>query len=120
MDQVDPGRDVAPLVSPADLHLDAVVPVQDIEVDGLQDLVGEFSEGDPVFQPAGHDFLVQHVVDLEELAVVAEEFQQVHLAQPVTVVDDAEVFRAKKLHHLRRQSFFIVLDRFFRLQDPFS
>ena len=45
-DELHARGEVAPLVVAADLDLAAIIVVQAIEVDGLEDLIGEFGEGD--------------------------------------------------------------------------
>ena len=61
------------------------------EVVRLQQQVAELGERDAVLalEPAAHRLLLQHVVDGEVLAGVAQERQQVDRRQPVGVVDDA-------------------------------
>ena len=60
--------DVAPLVSAADLQLYIVIVIEHLEVDGLEDLVREFREGNARIQSGCDDILGQHRVDIEKLA----------------------------------------------------
>ena len=109
MNQINPGSNVAPLISPADLQVNVIMPVEMQEIDGLQDLVGKLSVGDPGFQTAGYDFLIQHRVHAEQLAVVAQEVDHAQFGQPVIVVDDGKVFRPEQLDHLVGQGLNVVL-----------
>ena len=109
MNQINPGSNVAPLISPADLQVNVIMPVEMQEVNGLQDLVGKLGVGDPGFQTAGYDFFVQHRVHAEQLAVVAQKVDHAQFGQPVVVVDDGEVFRPEQLDHLVGQSLNVVL-----------
>ena len=112
--------DVAPLVSTADLELYVVFVIEHLEVDGLEDLVGEFGEGDPRFQTGCHHFLSQHGIDIEELAVVPEKFEEGNLGQPVVVIHHGEAIFAEEFLHLGGEAFCIVLDGFLGLENPFG
>ena len=61
------------------------------EIVGLQQQVAELGEGDAVFtlETPMHRLLLQHVVDGEVLAGLAQEVEQTDRPQPVDVVDDA-------------------------------
>ena len=108
--------DVAPLVSAADLQLYIVIVIEHLEVDGLEDLVREFRERNARIQSGCDDILGQHRVDIEKLAVIAEEVQKGNLGQPVIVVDHAETVFAEEILHLFFQAFCIMLDLFHRLE----
>ena len=88
-DEVDAGGDVAPLVGPGHLELAALGLVQDAEVVGLQEHVGELGEGDAVvpLDPGPDRVLGQHRVDGDVLADVAEELEDAHRLGPGAVVD---------------------------------
>jgi len=88
-DQLCAGGDVAPLVAAAHLERAAVIQVQAQKVVGLQQHVAELGEGQALFalQPRLDRVLSRHVVDGEVLADVAQELDQVELAQPVGVVE---------------------------------
>ena len=81
-----------------------------LEVNGLENLVSEFSEGNTGFQTAGYDFLGQHLVDVEHFAVIAQEVQQGQLGQPVIVVYEGNiVFAAEQTGQLSGQAFYVML-----------
>ncbi len=87
--QVDTGGDVTPLVGAADLQLDAMHTVQAGEVVALQQVIGEFGEGDAdivAIQALLNRFLVNHLVNGEVLTDVAQEGQHIHAAKPVVVI----------------------------------
>ena len=87
--QVDTGGDIAPLVGAADFQNRAVAFVQLGEVVTLQQGIGELGEGNAcaVAVDALFDgFFVQHGVDGEMLADVAQEVKAVHAAEPVGIV----------------------------------
>ena len=86
-DELEAGRDVAPLVGAAHLELDAHRPVQVGEVVRLEQHVAELRERQPALQAHLDRVLGQHVRDREVLARVAQELDQRQLAQPVEVVD---------------------------------
>ena len=88
-DQADPGDDVAPLVGAADLQRAAVPPVQFDVVVGLQQHVAELGVGDAVaVQPPPDGVAIQHHVDREVLAEIAQELDRRHRARPLEVVGD--------------------------------
>ena len=74
-DQIDAGGDVAPLIAAAHLQTAAVAIEQLQEVVGLQQQVAELGERDAflALEPPVHRLLLQHVVDGEVLAGVAQE-----------------------------------------------
>ena len=87
--QVDTGGDVAPLIGAADLQGYAVQLVQAGEIIALQQVIGELGKGDALVvavQALLHRFLVDHLVNGEVLADIAQEGQHVHAAEPVVVV----------------------------------
>ena len=74
-----------------DLHAAAVAPVQLVEVVRLQQHVRELGVRDPGlarFEALLDRVALDHLVDREVLADVAQEVEQPHAAQPVQVVDD--------------------------------
>src|ERR1700722_4625219 len=88
-DQVHPADQVAPLVAAAQLQDATVPPVQFQEVHGLQKLVAELGEAEPAaLQPGLHRLAVQHPVDREVLADVAQEVEHEHRAGPFQVAND--------------------------------
>ena len=110
--QVDTGSDVTPLVGAADFQNRAVAFVQFGEVVALQQGVGELGEGNAhiVAPDALFDgFLVQHSVDGEMLADVAQEVEAVHFAEPVGVVrhnGGVFAFKAQKRFQLVADAFY--------------
>ena len=67
-----------------------MVTIEHHEVVGLQEHVGELGKGDPLFtglETVAHRVALDHRVDREVLADVAQETQQVDLAEPIEVVD---------------------------------
>ena len=87
--QPDPGDDVAPLIRAADLQRAAVALVQLHVVVGLQQHVAELGVGDALaLEPAPDRVAVEHHVDREVLADVAEELDRRQLARPGQVVLD--------------------------------
>ena len=86
-DQLEAGRDVAPLVGAAHLQLDAEGPVQMPEVGRLEQHVAELRERQAAAEPRLDGVLREHVRDREVLPDVAQELQHRQLAQPVEVVD---------------------------------
>ncbi len=88
-DQPDAGDDVAPLVGAADLQCAAVALVQLDEVVGLQQHVAELGVGDALaLEASPHRVAVEHDVDREVLADVAQELDRRHLRGPGQVVLD--------------------------------
>ncbi|RPK41748.1 hypothetical protein EES40_20220 [Streptomyces sp. ADI93-02] len=96
VDQVDPRREVAPLVAAALLEGAAVAPVQLQEVHALEELVAELRVADALLrlQPAGHRVLGEHLVDPEVLADVPEELDRGQARGPVQVVHHGRGVRA--------------------------
>ena len=87
--QVGPGDDIAPLVRTADLQDAAVTLVEFGKVVTLQQAVGEFGVGNPLIlahQTLLHRFFLDHGIDREVLANVAQEFKAVHAAEPVVII----------------------------------
>ncbi len=86
-DQPHSGDDVAPLVGSADLQRAAVSFVKFDVVVGLQQQVAELGVGDafPV-QPAADGVAVEHHVDREVLADIAQELDRRHRRRPGEVV----------------------------------
>ena len=115
-DEVDTIRDIAPLVRAADLQLHIVFVIEHLEIDGLQDLVRKFREGNPRIKARCHDILGEHRIDVEKLAIVTKEVQQGNLRQPVIVIHHREAVITKEPLHLVRQTFRIVLDLLRRLE----
>ncbi len=89
VDQVQAGREVAPLVAAALLERATVPPVQLEEVHGLEELVAELRVADALggLQAPGDRLFRQHLVDAEVLADVAEELDRGEALRPVEVVD---------------------------------
>ena len=91
-DEFRAGGDVAPLVGSA--HLQPAVPgdVQGVEVESLDQLVGEFGERHAVARFARKPFLDRilghHIIDGDVLAHVADEIQKRHVLHPGVVVDE--------------------------------
>ena len=110
---------VAPLVSAADLELHIVLVIEHFEINGLENLVGEFGEGNPCFQTGSHHFLGQHGIDIEQLAIVTKEFQKGNFGKPVIVVHHGEAIFAEKFLHLGCEAFRIMLDGLLGLKHPF-
>src|SRR5579875_3603132 len=93
-DELDPCRDVAPLVAPPHLELAAVVLVEPEEVVGLQQHVAELRVGDALvgtFEASPDGLLGHHLVDGEVLPDVTEELDQRELRQPRPVVEQEAV-----------------------------
>ena len=91
MNRINAGRNIAPLVGAADLKLDIVMRKEMLKVDRLQYLIGKFRKGNARFQTACDNFLCQHRIDAEQLAVIAEEIQQIDFAQPIVVVYERNI-----------------------------
>jgi hypothetical protein len=88
-DQLDPGRDVPPLVAPAELQRDTVASPELEEIVRLQQHVREFGVGDAGIHPRAHRILLQHVVHGEMLPDVAQEVHQMERVQPRSIVAHA-------------------------------
>ena len=110
--------DIAPLVGAADLQLDAAFFIKHFIVDGLEDLVREFREGNARFQTGGDYVFRQHGIDVEKLAVVPEEVEQTDFGKPVIVVHHGEgsVF-TEEFFHLHCKRIRIMLYLFRGLED---
>jgi hypothetical protein len=90
-DEIDSRGDVAPLIAAAHLQ-SAAVPVEQLqEVVRLQHEIAELGVRNAIFafETTAHRFFLQHVVDGEMLAGVAEKRDEIDRRQPVGVVDDA-------------------------------
>ena len=83
VDEVEPGRQVAPLVAAAELQGAAVAAEQLEEVQALQELVAELGVGDALLgvQPGRDGVLGDHLVDAEVLADVPQEVDRRHRAR---------------------------------------
>src|SRR5699024_10239218 len=87
-DKVHTGDDIAPLVRATDLHADVVLAVQVNEVIRLKQHVGKLRVGDAICcQATLHGVAGEHRVQRKVLAQVAQEVDDGHLADPVSVVD---------------------------------
>ena len=97
------------------------------EVVRLQEHVAELGVADPLiaaFQPRPHGVLADHLVDAEELADVAQELGEPHLAQPGRIVhegDGAEplVGSCEEVLDLGADGRGVALQRSGVEQDPF-
>ena len=88
--EVDAGGDVAPLIGAAALQAASVGLVEVGEVVGLEYLIRELGEGDALlslFESASHRFPVDHLVDGEVFAYVAQYIDKPEIAEPVVVID---------------------------------
>ena len=106
-------------LSAADLELHIVLVIEHFEINGLENLVGEFGEGNPCFQTGSHHFLGQHGIDIEQLAIITKEFQKGNFGKPVIVVHHGEAIFAEKFLHLGCEAFRIMLDGLLGLEHPF-
>ena len=95
-DQLQAGRDVAPLVGAAHLQLDAHGPVQVLEVRRLEEHVAELGERQAALEPDLDGVLGEHVRDREVLADVAQEVEQAERPEPVEVVDHQRAARRRR------------------------
>ena len=82
--------DIAPLVGAADLQLDAAFFIKHFIVDGLEDLVREFREGNARFQTGGDYVFRQHGIDVEKVKAKAVEKGLLHPGKKLT---DVEAFQ---------------------------
>ncbi len=96
-DQLEPGRDVAPLVSAAHLEVDAHRPVKVLEVGGLDQHVAELGERQAPIHPGRDGVLGEHVRDREVLADVPQPVDELDLLQPVEVVDHHRARRPREI-----------------------
>jgi len=86
--QVNARGDVAPLIRSPGLQDTPVLAEQLQVVVGLQQLVAELGVADAVLGQAGcHRFAIEHAVDTEVLAHIAQELQRIETLGPVVVVD---------------------------------
>ena len=117
-DEFDAVCDIAPLVGTADLQLDAAFFIKHFIVDGLEDLVREFREGNARFQTGGDYVFRQHGIEVEKLAVVPEEVEQTDFGEPVIIIHHGKraVFTEEFLH-LLRERIRIMLYLFRGLED---
>ena len=94
--QVDTRSDVTPLVRTTNLQHHTVLFVQTGEVITLQQVVGKLSERNPLIftvETLLNRFFVDHLVNGEVFANIAQEGQHIHIAEPVIVVRrDSRVF----------------------------
>jgi len=100
-------RDVAPLVGPAELQRAVVIEVQSQEIVGLQQHVRELGEGEPhvvSIEPALHRVLGDHLVHGEMLAHVTQEIGQRHRREPIGVVQQQGLRRARVLGEIEESS----------------
>ena len=86
-DQLDAGGDVAPLVRAGDLEVDASMLVQVLEVQTLDEHIRKLCVGDSALHLATDEILAEHIADIDIFSVVAEEFHDVDVLDPVVVVD---------------------------------
>ena len=88
-DQVDSGREVAPLVTAACLEHTGISAAKLEVVIGLQDLVAELAVADASgLEPGADRLLGEHAADAEVLADVAQEVDRRQVAGPFEIVDD--------------------------------
>ena len=105
VDEIGAGRDVAPLVSPADLHLATIVVIKVEKVVALQDLIGEFRKRESSFggfQALLHRFLRQHLRHAEVDRDVAQELNGARALVPVVVVDHRRRVRPVEVENARK------------------
>ena len=90
MDEVGAGDEVAPLVAAARLEGAPVLAVELEVVQPLEQLVAELGVRDALVagEPRGDGVLLEHLVDPEVLADVAQEVQRRHPRGPVQVVHE--------------------------------
>ena len=87
----DAGGDVAPLIAAADLQFALVVPAEHIKIECLEQHVTELGVADAdlaVFHSGAHAFLLDHLIDGEMLADVAEEIEASHVFRPGSVIHE--------------------------------
>ena len=92
-DQLDPRRDVPPLIASPELQRHAVAPLELEEIVRLEQHVGELGVGDARIHPRAHRLLLQHVIDGEMLSDVAQEIHEMQRVQPHRVVAHARRVR---------------------------
>ena len=88
--EIDPSRNVTPLVRAANLETAARRIVEMQEVIGLQQGIAELRKAHPRLagQACAHALAAQHGAHTEMLAHIAQKIQKTELAQPVVVIDD--------------------------------
>ena len=100
-DQVRPGRDISPLVSPADLKRAAVGVIEVEEIVSLEDLVAELRKGHPAvsrLEALLDTLLRKHLGNAEVDADVTQEVNGADILVPVVVVDqDGRILPAVKV-----------------------
>ena len=97
-DQIDARHDVAVLVGARDLQRAAERAMQVQEVVGLQEHVAELGVADAllaVLEPRAHRVLLDHRVDREVLADVAQHLEVAELLEPVGVVHELRAALAR-------------------------
>ena len=93
-DELETGRDVAPLVGAAHLQLHAHRAVEVPEVVRLQEHVAELRERQAALEANLDGVLGEHVRHREVLADVAQEIDERQLAEPIEVVDHQRAARS--------------------------
>ncbi len=94
LDKIQSRRDVAPLVTSANLQIASKGLVQVEVVVCLEKHVTEFGIADSliaIFKPGPHRFLRHHHVDGKELADIAQKFNDFHRTKPVGIVDQQKI-----------------------------
>ena len=89
-DQVDPRRDVPPLVAAAHLEGAPLLAIQVQVVVRLEQHVAELGVGDSGIESRLHGLLLHHHIDAEVLADITEKGYQLLLHEPVGVVQDED------------------------------
>src|SRR5690606_10222288 len=82
--------DIAPLIATTNLQGAVIAMIKLRKIQGLQQHVGEFGERDTfafTLNPLLDRFLIDHIVDREVLAYIAQKSQHIHLPNPVEIVD---------------------------------
>src|SRR6185503_3481565 len=123
-DQVDPGSNVAPLITAADLDGALLRAEQVQEVERLEQHVAEFGVRDAALDARLHRLLLQHDVDAEMLADVTQEIHEALLRQPLGVVqhDGARLGRVEveQAGHLVALALQVLADLLLREQRPLA
>ncbi len=90
-DQLHTGGDIAPLVRAAELETDILRLIEVQVVVSLEELVGEFGEGEPLdgicLETLPHRLLRHHIIDRDVLTDVADEVEEAVVLHPVVVID---------------------------------
>lgn len=122
-DQIDTGGDVAPLVRSPGLQHAVVVAVKLEVVEGLQELITELGIGDAVLgQAGGNRFAIEHAVDAEMLADVAEKLQKRDVFGPVVVIHHAGgvwTIEVVEVFELGADAGYPLVDHLARIQGAF-